>query len=91
MCIRDRDDFDADELRRAAARIADLKKGYNQRWGWRRSDDTLPGRTLSEPLADGVAAGVGLTTDELDAMIADYYRARGWSADGRVDLAALAL
>ena len=85
------DDFDAAELRRAAARIADLKKGYNQRWGWQRSDDTLPGRTLTEPLADGVAAGVGLTTNELDAMIANYYGARGWSADGRVDLATLAL
>ena len=85
------DDFDANELRRAAARIADLKKGYNQRWGWQRSEDTLPRRTLSEPLADGVAAGVGLTTNELDAMIADYYRARSWSADGRVDLATLAL
>ena len=85
------DDFDADELRRAAAHIADLKKGYNLRWGWQRSDDTLPGRTLTEPLPDGVAAGVGLTTDELDAMIDDYYRARGWSPEGRVDLASLAL
>ena len=85
------EDFDADELRRAAAHIADLKKAYNQRWGWRRSDDTLPGRTLTEPLADGVAAGVGLTSAELDAMIFDYYRARGWSADGRVDLAAMGL
>ncbi len=79
------DDFDADELHRAAAHVADLKKGYNQRWGWRRSDDTLPDRTLTEPLADGVAAGVGLTRDELDTMIADYYRARGWSDDGRVE------
>jgi len=85
------EDFDAEELRRAAAHIADLKKAYNQRWGWRRSDDTLPGRTLTEPLSDGVAAGVGLTRDELDGMIADYYRARGWSADGRVDLAAIGL
>ena len=85
------DDFDADELRRAAAHIADLKKAYNQRWGWRRSDDTLPDRTLTELLPDGVAAGVGLTRDELDGMIADYYRARGWSADGRVDLAAVSL
>ncbi len=85
------EDFDAEELRRAAAHIADLKKAYNQRWGWRRSDDTLPGRTLNEPLADGVAAGVGLTSSELDAMIADYYRARGWSADGRVDLAGMGL
>ena len=78
-------DFDADELRRTAAHIADLKKCYNQLWGWRRSDDTLPDRTLTEPLPDGVAAGVGLTTGELDAMIADYYLARGWTSDGRVD------
>ncbi len=85
------DDFDADELRRAAAHVADLKKAYNQRWGWRRSDDTLPGRTLTEPLPDGAAAGVGLTQDELGGMIADYYRARGWSEDGRVDPAAIEL
>jgi aldehyde:ferredoxin oxidoreductase len=83
------EDFDADELRRAAAHIADLKKAYNQRWGWRRSDDTLPVRTLTEPLTDGVAAGVGLTADELDAMTTDYYAARGWDANGRVNLAAI--
>ena len=82
------ENFDADELRRAAAHVADLKKAYNQRWGWRRSDDTLPARTLTEPLPDGVAAGVGLTQDELDGMIADYYAARGWDADGRVGLPA---
>ena len=80
------DDFAAAELRRAAAHVADLKKAYNQRWGWRRADDTLPPRTLTEPLPDGVAAGVGLTADELDGMIADYYAARGWDADGRVNL-----
>ena len=83
------EDFDADELRHAAAHIADLKKAYNQRWGWRRSDDTLPVRTLTEPLTDGVAAGVGLTADELDAMTTDYYAARGWDANGRVNLAAI--
>ena len=85
------EDFDAAELRRAAAHVADLKKAYNQRWGWHRSDDTLPGRTLTEPLTDGVASGVGLTVEELDAMTADYYVARGWGADGRVDLAAIGL
>ena len=79
------EDFDAVELRKTAARVADLKKAYNQRWGWRRSDDTLPPRTLTEPLADGVAAGIGLTVHELDGMIADYYAARGWDANGRVD------
>ena len=85
------EDFDAAELRRAAAHIADLKKRYNQRWGWRRSDDTLPDRALNEPLADGVAAGVGLTKEELDRMIDDYYRARGWTTGGRVEPASIVL
>jgi aldehyde:ferredoxin oxidoreductase len=85
------DDFDAAELRRAASHIADLKKAYNQRWGWNRADDTLPPRTLTEALSDGVAAGVGLTSDELDKMIADYYVARGWNSDGRVAMASLSL
>ena len=78
------DSCDAGELRRAAAHIADLKKAYNQRWGWRRADDTLPTGTLTEPLTDGAAAGVGLSAAEPDGMIADYYAARGWDADGRV-------
>ena len=82
------EDFDAAELRKAAAGVADLKKAYNQRWGWRRADDTLPPRTLTEPLPDGVAAGVGLTVEELDGMISDYYAARGWDADGRAGLTA---
>ena len=85
------EDFDAAELRHAAAHIADLKKRYNQRWGWRRSDDTLPDRALNEPLADGVAAGVGLTKGELDRMIDDYYRARGWTTGGRVEPAPIVL
>ncbi len=85
------EDFDAAELRKAAAGVADLKKAYNQRWGWRRCDDTLPPRTLTEPLPDGVAAGIGLTVDELDGMIADYYAARGWEPDGRVNATATLL
>ena len=28
--------------------------------------------------------GVGLTEDDLDMMIAGYYRARGWTEDGLV-------
>jgi aldehyde:ferredoxin oxidoreductase len=77
-------DVDGDELRRVGARITNLKKLYNEREGWTREDDTLPPRILTESLADGPAAGVGLTRAELDTMIAAYYGARGWSDDGRV-------
>ncbi|MAG37531.1 MAG: aldehyde:ferredoxin oxidoreductase [Dehalococcoidia bacterium] len=77
-------DVDAAEVGTVGARISTLKKVYNEREGWRREDDTLPPRLLTEPLSDGPASGTALTQEELDAMIASYYAARGWTADGRV-------
>ena len=74
----------ADELRQCGERISNLKKLFNIREGWARADDTLPPRILEEPLPTGVAAGVGLTKDELDYMIAGYYEARGWTAEGLI-------
>ena len=73
-----------DELKRAGERINNLKKLFNIREGWRRQDDTLPPRVLQEKLPTGVVAGVGLTQEELDYMIAGYYRTRGWNEDGLV-------
>ena len=74
----------ADDLRRCGERISNLKKLFNIREGWTRADDTLPPRTLEEPLPDGVAKGVGLTREELDFMVAGYYQARGWTGDGLI-------
>ena len=74
----------ADDLRKCGERITNLKKLFNIREGWSRADDTLPQRTLEEPLPTGVAAGVGLTRQELDYMIAGYYLARGWADDGMI-------
>lgn len=73
-----------EELERAGERISNLKKLFNIREGWRRSDDTLPPRVLEEKLPTGVVKGVGLTRDELNEMIAGYYRARGWTAEGDI-------
>ncbi len=73
-----------DELKQAGERINNLKKLFNIREGWRRQDDTLPPRVLQEKLPTGVVAGVGLTQEELDYMIAGYYRTRGWNEDGSV-------
>ena len=79
----------ADELRRAGERINNLKKLFNIREGWSRSDDTLPPRALSEALSDGVAQGVRLTKADLDMMIAGYYRQRGWTPEGDIPPAKL--
>ncbi len=72
------------ELRQAGERINNLKKLFNIREGWTRADDTLPPRVLQDKLSDGVAAGVGLTREELDYMIEGYYRARGWTEEGLI-------
>ncbi|MCY4654109.1 MAG: aldehyde ferredoxin oxidoreductase family protein [Dehalococcoidia bacterium] len=77
-------DVTPDELRRAGERINNLKKLFNIREGWTREDDTLPARVLSEPLPDGVAAGVRLSPSDLDMMVAAYYQARGWNTDGSI-------
>ena len=71
-------------LKLAGERINNLKKLFNIREGWNRADDTLPPRILQEKLPTGVAAGTGLTQEELDYMIASYYRARGWTETGSI-------
>ena len=73
-----------DELRTCGERINNLKKLFNIREGWSRSDDTLPPRILKEKLPDGVMPGAGLTSDELSLMIEGYYSARGWTEDGLI-------
>jgi aldehyde:ferredoxin oxidoreductase len=73
-------------LREAGERITNLKKLFNLREGWQRADDTLPPRVLTEPLPTGVASGTTLSADELEAMIASYYAARGWTAEGHIPL-----
>lgn len=60
------------DLLDAGAGICDLRKRFNVACGWRREEDALPERLLSGKL----------TREKLDAMIADYYRARGWSEEG---------
>jgi aldehyde:ferredoxin oxidoreductase len=74
----------AEDLRQAGERINNLKKLFNIREGWRRADDTLPPRVLTETLPTGVVQGVGLTQADLDLMIQGYYAARGWTAEGLI-------
>jgi aldehyde:ferredoxin oxidoreductase len=82
-------DYSGEELRAAGERIHTLKKLFNIREGWRRSDDWLPARLLDEPLSGGVAAGISLAPEELREMIDGYYRARGWNEGGLVPAANL--
>jgi len=63
------------ELRRIGERLVNLNRMFNVREGVGRKDDTLPERLLKEPSPEGPPKGHVV---ELDYMLDDYYRLRGW-------------
>ncbi len=68
-------EFTGAELEAVGERVVNLRKLYNLREGATRAEDTLPERLL--------AGGPGaLDRGGLDSMIAAYFAARGWDADG---------
>ncbi len=71
--------LEVQDLLLAGERIWNLERLYNLRAGFTRADDTLPARFLESPLPEGSSAGHVV---HLDEMLADYYRFRGWTADG---------
>ena len=74
----------AAQLRLAGERINNLKKAFNVREGWKRTDDWLPPRLFTDPVASGKAAGGIVSEKDLRSGILDYYLQRGWTADGLI-------
>jgi aldehyde:ferredoxin oxidoreductase len=68
-----------DEFVRVGERTWNLVRMFNIREGFSRRDDTLPKRILTEPLPSGIAKGQRLTQAQLNQMLDEYYKLRGWS------------
>jgi aldehyde:ferredoxin oxidoreductase len=71
-----------EDFLKIAERIETLIRMFNNREGFTRKDDTLPYRTLNEPLPDGPAKGQCIGEENLNRMIDEYYSLRGWDASG---------
>jgi aldehyde:ferredoxin oxidoreductase len=71
-----------EELERVGERIVTLERLFNVREGVRRADDVLPWRAMHEPIPDGPSAGMYCRPEELEAMLDEYYRLRGWDDKG---------
>jgi aldehyde:ferredoxin oxidoreductase len=67
------------DLLAAGERMFNLKRLYNVRLGVGRKDDTLPRRLLTVARSRTLAAGC---LPDLEPMLEEYYRIRGWSEDG---------
>ena len=71
--------YSDDELMKAGERIYNLERLFNLKAGFTRKDDTLPTRFLKEPIPAGPSKG---EVCDLDQMLPQYYKLRGWDKDG---------
>ncbi|MGE5263778.1 MAG: aldehyde ferredoxin oxidoreductase C-terminal domain-containing protein, partial [Acidobacteriota bacterium] len=65
----------ANDLLKAGERVYNLERYYNNLAGFREGSDSLPQRFVKEP-SDG--PGSKGQVCELDLMLEEYYKARGW-------------
>ncbi len=71
--------WNVERMRKTGERIWNLEKLFNLKAGLTMADDTLPPRMLKDPVPDGFNKG-GVA--QLDVMIPEYYKFRGWSKEG---------
>ena len=70
--------MDQGDLARLAGRVTDATRIFNLQEGLTRDHDTLPDRMFKEKLENGK----GITRADLDFLVQDYYRLRGWDTQG---------
>jgi aldehyde:ferredoxin oxidoreductase len=72
-------DWSEERLLESGERTWNLERQFNLAAGLTKADDTLPKRLLEVPAPGGTAKG---KVCELDVMLPEYYKLRGWSEDG---------
>ncbi len=82
-------DLQYEDIDPIGERAHTIKKAFNIREGWKRSDDTLPYRWMNEPMTQGPSAGHFTSDDELEYMKDLYYKAKGWTNEGLIPKAKL--
>ncbi len=71
--------YSTGDMIKVGERVWNLERLYNLREGFTSVEDTLPARLLNEPAPDGPTKGWVV---HLEPMLKEYYRARGWDANG---------
>lgn len=63
--------------------LTHLARHYNMRNGRTNADDTIPDRFFEEENLAGFMRGQKLDREFFKSMIGDYYKLRGWDAEGK--------
>ena len=73
----------AEEMGITGERITNIARLFNVREGLGRKDDHLPQKIMTVPIPDeGPAKGSFVSEEDLNELLNDYYRVRGWSVNG---------
>jgi aldehyde:ferredoxin oxidoreductase len=72
-------ELSTEEMREIASRISTNTRRFNLREGLTAQDDQLPPRFYRTALPE---TGKTITRDQMNQLLADYYHARGWDAEG---------
>ena len=67
-------------MRSVAGAITDNTRRFNIREGLTQEEDHLPKRFYTEALPE---TGKVITVEQMEQLLADYYRLRGWDGNGR--------
>ncbi len=70
-----------DKLLEIGERIICMERAFNVREGFRRKDDALPRRMVSEPLKNA-GPSTGQVVKDLDRLLNEYYDALGYAKEG---------
>ncbi len=71
-----------EDVERIGERICNLERAFNVREGISRTDDSLPYRVMEDPVPNGPHQGMRCSQQELNRMLDEYYRLRGWTNQG---------
>jgi aldehyde:ferredoxin oxidoreductase len=74
-------DVNQEKLRSIAAGISNDTRRFNLREGLTCEEDHLPKRFYREALPE---SGKSISQEQMSQLLADYYKARGWDAEGRI-------
>ncbi len=79
-------DWSMEKLNAVGERIWNMERQFNLAAGFTAADDDLPPRLKTEPAKTGPAKGL---VNGIDKMKPEYYKVRGWNADGVPEKATL--
>jgi len=73
-----------DDLLHVSERVWNQNRVYSARHvpGFGRALDQPPARFVEEPVPDGPAKGKMITQAQIESLLDDYYKLRGWTPDG---------